>query len=322
MDNLGLMRERLRVRGGTIQQARMINDKKEALKRAIKYSYQGAQVQAVGKEEPAVALINPNTVKQDYDDKVISIDFNYNYSVGTVFEWLNTGTKWLIYLQDLTELAYFKGDIRKCNYEIKWKNAEGDDCITYVALTGPQEKKINSTTQGNISIDSPNYTLHFYMPCDEETAKRFDRYSKFYLNGLPTCWRIEAVDKISMPGILEIYAQEYYANEHEDNIEEGLVGDLIVQPIIPEIKEIDGNTFIKPKQACTYEYLGTAIGTWDWDKKLPIKEVLPKEENNDSKKITIKWDASYSGQFVLKYYSADAQQPIEIEKTIVVESLF
>ena len=59
MDNLYLMRERLRVRGGTIQQARMIKDKKEALKRAIKYSYQGAQVQAVGKTEPAVALINP-----------------------------------------------------------------------------------------------------------------------------------------------------------------------------------------------------------------------------------------------------------------------
>jgi hypothetical protein len=41
----------------------MIKDKKEALKRAIKYSYQGAQVQAIGKSEPAIALINPNTVK-------------------------------------------------------------------------------------------------------------------------------------------------------------------------------------------------------------------------------------------------------------------
>ena len=37
MDNLDLMRERLRARGGTVQQARMIKDKKEALKRAIKY---------------------------------------------------------------------------------------------------------------------------------------------------------------------------------------------------------------------------------------------------------------------------------------------
>lgn len=310
MDNFDLMRERLRARGGTVQQARMIKDKKEALKRAIKYSYQGAQVQAVGKTEPAVALINPNTVKQDYDDKVVSIDFDYNYSVGTIFEWLNTGTKWLIYLQDLTELAYFKGDIRKCNYQIKWKNIEGDECFTYIALTGPSEKKIDSAIKEGVSIDSPNYTLHFYMPNNEETAQRFERYSKFYLNGLPTCWRVEAVDNISMPGILEVYAQEYYANEYEDNIEEGLVGDLIVEPVMPEAsaEEIVGEVFIKPKKSYTYEYIGAAAGDWAWDKKLPIKATI------EANKITIKWDTTYSGQFILSFG--------DIKKTIVVESLF
>ena len=322
MDNLNLMRERLRARGGIVQQARMIKDKQEALKRAIKYSYQGAQVQAIGKSEPAFALINPNTVKQDYDDKIISIDFDYGYSVGTVFEWSNTGTKWLIYLQDLTELAYFKGDIRKCNYEVKWKNSKGDDCVTYIALTGPSEKKIDSAVKEGVSLDFPNYSLHFYMPHTEETAKRFDRYNKFYLNGLPTCWRVEAIDKISMPGILEIYAHEYYANEYEDNIEEGLVGDLVVEPIIPETEDIEGKTFIKPKEVCTYEYTGVAEGMWEWDKKLPIKEIPLEEGANNSKTITIKWDASYSGQFVLKYCNADVQPPVEIEKTIVVESLF
>ena len=321
MDNLDLMRERLRARGGTVQQARMIKDKKEALKRAIKYSYQGAQVQAVGKTEPAIALINPNTVKQDYDDKIISIDFDYNYSVGTVFEWLNTDTKWLIYLQDLTELAYFKGDIRKCNYEIKWENDEGNICTTYIALTGPSEKKIDSAIKEGVSIDSPNYSLHFYMPNNEETAKRFDRYNKFYLSGSSTCWRIEAIDKISMPGILEVYAYEYYANKHEDNIDEGLIGDLIVEPIDPNPSADDtneyikGETFIKPKRTYTYEYMGAVAGIWDWDKKLPIKEILPEEGNsNDKKIITIKWDTTYSGQFVLSFG--------EVEKTIVVESLF
>jgi hypothetical protein len=43
-------------------------------------------------------LINPNVVKQDYDDKIISIDHKYDFSVGTVFEWVGTETKWLIYL--------------------------------------------------------------------------------------------------------------------------------------------------------------------------------------------------------------------------------
>ena len=311
MDNLDLMRERLRARGGIVQQARMIKDKKEALKRAIKYSYQGAQVQAIGKVEPAFALINPNTVKQDYDDKVISIDFDYDYSVGTVFEWSNTGTKWLIYLQDLTELAYFKGDIRKCNYEVKWKNNKGDDCVTYIALTGPSEKKIDSAIKEGVSLDSPNYSLHFYMPHTEETAKRFDRYNKFYLSGLPTCWRVEAVDKISMPGILEVYAHEYYANEHEDNIEEGLVGDLIVEPIIPNDPEnpIQGDVFIKPKEVCVYTCEGATPDSWTWDTRMPIKKI-----SANGNQITIKWDASYSGQFNL-YCD-------QTKKTIVVESLF
>ena len=310
MDNLYLMRERLRARGGTAQQDRMIKDKRETLERVVKYSYQGAQVLAVGDTEPAAALINPNTVKQDYDDKIISIDFDYGYSVGTVFDWLNTGTKWLIYLQDLTELAYFKGDIRKCSYEVKWESDNGEIFTTYIALTGPSEKKIDSAIKEGISIDSPNYTLHFYMPNNDEISKRFDRYTKFYLNGLSTCWRVEAIDKISMPGILEVYASEYYANEHEDNIKEGLVGDLVIDPIVPEpsAEEIVGEIFIKPKKTYVYEYVGAAGGNWTWDKKLPLKASI------DGNKITIKWDTTYSGQFILSFG--------DVEKTIVVESLF
>ena len=309
MDNFDLMRERLHARGGVAQQARMIQDKKETLKRTIKYSYQGAQVQAVGKTEIAGALINPNAAKQDYDDKVISIDFDHGYSVGTVFEWLNTGTKWLIYLQDLTELAYFKGDIRKCNYEIKWKE-DGEIYTTYAALTGPSEKKLESAIKEGISIDSPNYSLHFYIPNNAQTLQHFDRYTKFYLQGLSTCWQVEAIDKISMPGILEVYAYEYYVNEHEDNVEKGLVGDLIVKDIIPEEADIFGDVFIKPRGLYEYKYIGKEPLTaeWAWDTTLPI------EASVSGTTITITWDASYSYQFDL-YYG-------DIKKTIVVESLF
>lgn len=309
MDNLDLMRERLKVRGGEAQQARMIKDKRETLKRVIKYSYQGAKVLAVGDTEPAAALINPNTVKQDYDDKVISIDFEHGFSVGTVFDWLNTGTKWLIYLQDLTELAYFRGDIRKCSYEIQWEQ-NGKLYTTYAALTGPSEKKIDSFIKEGISIDSPNYTLHFYLPNTAETFEYFTRYAKFYLQGNKTCWRVEAIDSISMPGIIEIYATEYYANEHEDNIDEGLVGGLIVESIVPEpsAEEIIGDIFIKPKKTYTYEYVGAAAGSWSWDSRLPITAVI------DGNKITVKWDTTYSGQFELSFGN--------IKKTIVIESLF
>jgi hypothetical protein len=36
------------------------------------------------------ALINPDKVKQDYDDKILSIDYKYNYQLGDVFCWVGT----------------------------------------------------------------------------------------------------------------------------------------------------------------------------------------------------------------------------------------
>ena len=98
MNSLNLMRARLRVRGGEAQQDRMIKDKKESLERVLWYSYQGANVRKLGSKTVERALINPNTVKQDYDDKTISINYECGYGPGTIFDWENTGTKWLIYL--------------------------------------------------------------------------------------------------------------------------------------------------------------------------------------------------------------------------------
>ena len=234
-NGLNLMRARLNVYGGTSQQDRMIKDKRDSLNKAILYSYQGAKVQAINSDIVAPALINPNQVKQDYDDKIISIGYEYNYTPGTIFDWVNTGTKWLIYLQDLTELAYFKGDTRKCSHEIFWEDQDGTLRSTYVCLIGPQERSINSISKENISIDVPNYTLQIMMPKNEDTLEYFNRYSKFYLKGYSdVCWRVEAIDTISSPGILEVYANEYYSNVQEDDVDEGIVGGLIAAPVEPE----------------------------------------------------------------------------------------
>lgn len=313
MNSLDLMRARLRVRGGETQQDRMIKDKRKTLDRVVLYSYQGADVRKLGSETVERALINPNTVKQDYDDKIISIGYEYEYKPGTIFDWVKTGTKWLIYLQDLTELAYFKGDIRKCNYQINWKNEKGEQVSTYAAITGPKEKSIDSTISNDISLDSPNHTLTIMLPATEEALVYFKRYSKFYIQPLkegdsPICWRVEATDTISMPGILEITACEYYSNEQKDDIVEGIVdafGEEIPQP---QDATIEGEIFIKPKKSYTYKYTGEEKAEWSYDSRLPI------EAHINDKEITIKWTTTYTGQFVLQYGTE--------EKTIVVESLF
>jgi hypothetical protein len=160
----------------------MIKDKRRSLDHAVWYSYQGAEVVKIDAADrtPVRALINPNKLKADYDDKIISIGYEYNFDVGTVFEWVGTKTYWLIYLQDLTELAYFRGDIRKCTYQIAWEDEEGYHS-TYAAVRGPVETKINFIQKHGISIDSPNHSLSILMPKTEATLRYFKRYGKFYL---------------------------------------------------------------------------------------------------------------------------------------------
>ena len=289
------MANRLRVQGGSVQQDRMIDAKRWSLDHALQYSYQAAKVKRINENTVMSALINPNKLKQDYDDKIISIGFEHGFKPGDVFEWANTGTKWLIYLQDLTELAYFRGDIRKCSYEVQWKDENGEVQSTHLAIRGPVETKINYIQKHGISVNTPNYSLSILMPQNEYTKKYFTRYGKFYLQGNDTCWRVEAIDSISSPGILEVIAVEYYVNETEDDVENGIVGGLIEEIKDPNgdiPMEIVGSSFIKVKKPYEFSFDGTLAATWFVDKKYPVSlEIDP----DDARKVTITWNSSYSG---------------------------
>lgn len=103
-----------------------------------------------------------------------------------------------------------------------------------------------------------------------EALEYFRRYSKFYLKGIEekdknTCWRVEATDSISMKGILQVVAVEYYANETRDDLENSLVDGLVVEPLDPNMEEegfddlIKGDTFIKPRIEYKYFYRGNEI---------------------------------------------------------------
>lgn len=306
-------------RGGYHQQERMIKDKRRSLDKATLYSYQAADVRDINAKilNTYRALINPNKLKQDYDDKIVSVGFESRFQPGTVFEWVGTHTYWLVYLQDLTELAYFRGDIRKCSYEIAWKDDDGEH-KTYAAIRGPVETRVNFIQKHGISVDEPNYSLNILMPKNEETLKYFTRYSKFYLQNDPVqknkiCWRVEAVDWISMPGVLEINAVEYYSNKVEDDIENGIVGGLVVEEKNPNTEEIEdtitGETFIKPKKRYRYQFTGSMISDWKIKTDLPLQcwEI-------DEHCIELMWLKPVSGQFTLSYG--------DFEKVIVVESLF
>lgn len=338
LDGLNDQISRLHYDGGFAQQDRMILDKKRSLMKALQYSYQACTIKKIACTDdkdntiyPNVnvlddieicrALINPDKNKMSYDDKIVSVPYENNYHPGDVFEWVGTNTYWMIYLQELEERAYFRGEIRKCSHQIAWQDENGEHS-TYAAIRGPVETKINYVQKHTISIDTPNYSLDIYVPRNEETLLYFRRYAKFYLQsreaGGPTvCWRVEAVDWISTPGILKVTAVEYYINETEDDVEKGIVGGLKVDPVDPNPdltnEIILGDTFIKPKQVYEYYFKGFNSGNaWNLDeKKYPVSyRVDPK----DPLHVKLIWNKTYHGQFELKYGN--------YSKTIVVESLF
>ena len=91
-----------------------------------------------------------------------------------------------------------------------------------------------------------------------------------------------------MKGVLQVVAVEYFANEARDDLENFLVDGLVVEPIDPNMEDVDfdnlikGETFIKPKNEYKYFYRGNETSKWSIDKKVPVK-LIPQ-----GKKVTLK----------------------------------
>ena len=311
----------------------MIRDKRKALDHATKYSYQAVRIKKVQDKDdidkdcsqcPTVrALINPDKLKFDYDQKILSVGFEHNFHSGDIFEWARTNSYWIILTQDLDEVAYFRGTIRRCSYQICWIDEDDIEHKVYCAVRGPVETKIDDYDRHNILFNDPNYSLDIYMPKNSLTMNRFKRYDKFYLMGADDpddkiCWRVEATDSISTPGILELQATEYFSNNTEDDVENGLVGVLIKEPEDPnpstdkQVIFIAGETFIKTSKEYTYTLGIPYAAPWVVDKKYPVKlEPFTDERGNSC--VTLKWTSPYSGEFELSIG--------DYKKTIVAESL-
>lgn len=329
MINLELMRKRFEWQGGIHQEDRMIKDKQRTLHRALLYSYQAASIEMVQRNTEVLdidpsgidadmgvygeirALINPDKVKQDYDDKIVSIDYEHGYEPGDVFEWKKTNTYWLIYTQEITEDAYFRGEIRRCRYKIRFKDQDGNWCSTYAAIRGPVETQINSIQKNQQRIDTPNLSLNILMPRNEKTLHAFDRYSEFIFAG--KCWRVEAPDSISMKNIIEVNAEENYWNDTTDDLEKEMKDGLVFEPTNPTPdSKIIGETFIKPKIAATYS-VDIADGEWKILENVPAYLQVTGNQT-----ATVIWNKTTSGQFTLQWTKGNDVR----EKVVVVESLY
>lgn len=302
----------------------MIRDRLWTLMRATKHSYQAARFNRYPEyEKEVVGVFNPVTVNQDYDTKMISTPFDSGYKVGDVFRWENTQTLWIIYNQNLTELAYFRGSTRRCNYMVRWVNGERELCETPISVIGPSmpdhTRMINGMMAGSFIVPSGN--LICLVTDNQKNRGYFHDDQTFIILGIS--YRVTNIDRLSMPGVIQIHATEYTTNMIEDDVEEDIRNAWNIQPIIPEHQSeygIEGPVSVKPYEEAEF----TAIvkgGTWfiaenrEGGKRLPAKFV---EYDCSQKVVHVYWDAPQRGGYTLLYELPDGTR---YERYILVESL-
>lgn len=135
---------------------------------------------------------------------------------GDIITWKENGSHWLVYSRRLEETAYFRGEIRRCRYELTLGN--GSKYWAYVR--GPVEQSILWTQGSGNYINKLNYSLQMYISQTEESLKYFKRFKKIIIDGKP--WEVQSVDNISTRGVLEVFLKETYRNTIEENIEEAV----------------------------------------------------------------------------------------------------
>ena len=314
LDNLELFKMRARAANNDRQHNRMVFDKKRSMHRALLYSYQAAWVKKDAEGEDYVrALMNPDKVKFDYDEKILSVDFEYGYHPGDTFEWgRGTNSHWIVLKQEMTELAYFRANCRRCQLLTATDPETKESFSQWVAIRGPVETKINTIQKAGLVVDVPNLTLDIYMKDTEVNRRTFERYQNFEFDG--RFWKVQAPDFISTPGVFEIQAEEDYDCKH---------GELIVEVTdpnpVPTVEEnaIDGPTFVKPLETHVFS-VRKEVEKVNWSIELPaskqkdIKDVV--EYKIDGTNIEVTWIAMISGSYIIRYG--------DLERTVLVQSLF
>lgn len=319
------MKARINYAGGAIQQSRMNEDKLRSLKKALLYSYQAATaVLEDGREFRC--LMNPDKNKVEYRDKIISIPFEdiclnkerlgktnegiekIGMKVGDTFLWKEDKTYWMVYLRYEEERAYFRAEVRNCDYEIE---INGKKYRGY--LRGPDEDETLWRTKHNISWVDVDYTALLYVTSNEETRAFFHRFQKLDIFGKP--WEVQVVDPISNEGLLMVALKETYSNELEEQTHKETImekGEATIRPKDPEpesteiiadaeVEEdltpvIEGPEMVYPYDRKTYKIKNTTDGYWiiDNEKKAIIT-------HQSSKAATVEFYTGRSGEINLIY---------------------
>lgn len=323
MSGLDNLNNRLGYRGGVKQQDRMIDGKLTSLKRALHYSYQAATaILADGREFKC--LINPDKLKIDYEDKIISIPFSdvclnnkkketrgmveeIGMKPGDVFTWKETETDWLVYLQRLEEKAYFRAEIRKCDYTL---DIDGTGYKFY-ARKKPLTEIPWHTSKG-VSWNDLSYALEMYITKTEAVEKYFEKFKIIKVGNEP--WEVQSIDAFSTEGIIRILLTEYYNNTVEEEIKEETKQKQEEDKVIINKEQpfIEGNSVVYPYDEIEYIIKNAEDGVWE------LNSTKATIVNQTSTAVLVAITTGRSGKFELIYKRENKD---DVVLNVTIESL-
>lgn len=268
MRGLRNMQKRMAYHGYT-NDDRLNNGKLWSLKKAINKSYQSEVITFKDKEYRC--LINPIKLTTDYDRKQISIPFDAGMKDGDTFYWNRTQSHWITYSQRLTEEAYYRAEIERCDYQLI---IDGEPYWVYVR--GPVETAMIWSQKHKIEFNNMNYSLCVHITRDERTNDFITRHKVIKFDGHN--WKVTVTDRYSTPGILEFYLEEYFDNKMEDAA-------AAPEIILPDTTQpyIDGPQLIKPYDIMSYSIVGINNGEF----VVNNNKVKINSQENDSCEIEI-----------------------------------
>lgn len=245
------MKKRLEFAGGDAD-GRNVKGKLDSFHSVLKDSYQVEWI--TFNEKKYRCLINPSRLTENFDKKVLSIDFDSGIKEGSVFYWDRTNQYWIVNLQQHTEEAYFRGDIHRCEFII-----EIDGETYWTSLKGPSEESLDWTLKHNLAINGLNYTMAIQVTKNSKTMKYFDRFKVIKLKNSykdeetgevfeeEHNWQVVATDKWSSEGIIDVYLKEYADNPMEDAaVQPEIVEPDLEQPYIRGPQFVDVyDTFVE-----------------------------------------------------------------------------
>lgn len=270
--SLETLNTRLNYHGANIKE-RMESDKLRSLRAALKRSYQ-RQTAILQDGREFFCLINPEKLKNDYDEKMISIPFEdiclnaprigkttqgrvpIGMKDGDTFEWKEDGSHWICYLRRKQETAYYKAIIRQCDYEVEMESGNR----YWIYFKGPSQQDIEWQSKDNIVWNNLNYTAMFTITRNEETLEFFHRFAKVKIDGKN--WEVAAVDSMSTEGIIDVYLNEDFTNSIQDAVDEMKKNEPIPEPIPEDFPAIVGDLEIYPYDVKSYSIKNAMDGIW------------------------------------------------------------